>query len=470
MGPLPEAAPSSGIHSELRTALERAFDVRAASQAVVDHLAAQDLMPSVYLEQGGRLRCQAVRGYWQIFDGMGPSTGVIGRTFQSGEPSVELDVSRAPDYLEAVGGVVAEVCVPVRVGDRLVGALNVESTTPLGPWTLPELRRCAALLGDRLAGLGPLDLPSPAQSLARTGTRLAALTEPDAIVAETAQAARELSAFSSALIVLEEPAERRFAVGPLGPTLAGLSDESLDRMAGWVHGGTSSYTIGESGGRGFKGHELLRDAGAGALAVLPLAAVGHALGLLVLADRREARLEPDVVELLELLATQAASVLGTALAVRELRRRAECDALTGLGHHATFHSELAARRRGTKDGLVVVLLDVDDFKSINDDLGHASGDAVLRDVAAVLREPAGARAYRIGGDEFAVVASVPDEAGAQAVAQWICDTTRERLRDVTLSAGVAVPADGEPDAAVLARADDALYAAKAAGRDRIVMA
>ncbi|MBA2516161.1 MAG: hypothetical protein H0V22_02385 [Solirubrobacterales bacterium] len=53
---------------------------------------------------------------------------MIGRTFHSGEPTVELDVTRADDYLEAVCEVVAEVCVPIRVDETVVGALNVEST------------------------------------------------------------------------------------------------------------------------------------------------------------------------------------------------------------------------------------------------------------------------------------------------------------------------------------------------------
>ena len=470
MGLLPEAASPPGVHAALRAALGDAQNVRAACQAVVDHLAGRGLMPSVYLELGGRLRCQAVRGYWQIFDGMGPQTGVIGRTFQSGKATVELDVAHTPDYLAAVERVASEICVPIRMGDRLVGALNVESTVPLGSDVLPELERCAGLLAGRLAGLGPLDVPSPAQALARIGARLAALSEPDAIVAETAQAARELSGFGAALLVVHEPAERRFAVGPLGPTLAALSSQSLARMAGWVDGGTSSYTIGESEGRGFVGHEPLRRAGALALAVLPLAAAGNRLGLLVLADHRELRLDPDVVELLELLATQAGSALGTAFAVSELRRRAECDALTGLGHHATFHSELASRRREATSRLIVALIDVDDFKSVNDDLGHASGDAVLRGVAEVLSEPEETLAYRVGGDEFAVIATVRDDAHAFALSQRLRDTIRQRLPDTTISAGVAVPAPGETDSALLARADAALYAAKAAGRDRIVMA
>src|SRR3954471_22157496 len=118
----------------LRRALGAAATPADAARAVVDHLAATPgLMPSVYLERDGRLRCQAVRGYWQIRDGMPPTAGVIGRTFRTGEPTTELDVAASPDYLEAAVEVAAEICVPICLDGAVVGALNVES-----PQRLPE--------------------------------------------------------------------------------------------------------------------------------------------------------------------------------------------------------------------------------------------------------------------------------------------------------------------------------------------
>ena len=66
--------------------LEDAHDVRATCRALADHLAGlPGLLPSVYVEHGGRLRCQAIRGYWQTRDGIPPSSGIIGRAFRTGE-------------------------------------------------------------------------------------------------------------------------------------------------------------------------------------------------------------------------------------------------------------------------------------------------------------------------------------------------------------------------------------------------
>ncbi len=106
--------------------------------------------------------------------------------------------------------------------------------------------------------------------------------------------------------------------------------------------------------------------------------------LLLVADPRP--LTPEAagcVQLLELLAAHAASCLRTADAIAELRERAASDALTGLGHHATFHEALAAARAAGAT-VAVLLIDVDGFKAINDAKGHQAGDRVLREISAVL--------------------------------------------------------------------------------------
>jgi diguanylate cyclase (GGDEF)-like protein len=468
----PTAALPAAVADPLRKAVAGAPDVAAAAGAVVDHLAGLGLLPSFYLEQGGRLRCQAVRGYWQIFDGIPFDRGVIGRTFRTGEPTYAVDGVRPPDYMDAGEGVVAEICIPVRAGGRVVGVLNAEAHSEVDSPTAAEVLRCAALLSARLDAFGPLDVASPAQTLARSGARLAALSDTDAIVAEAAQAARELSGFGSAMLATQEAdgtLRVRHADGPLATALASLDAERLDDVAGWIDGGTSSYTIGEAAGLGFTGHEALRAAGVAALLVLPLTASGERLGLLLLVDRAEIVLPTHEVELLELLAMQAAAGLRMAAAVRELRERAERDPLTGLGHHATFHAAVPAARQGP-GALAVILADLDGFKQINDSSGHAAGDAVLRAVAALLRDaaPPGGGAYRVGGDEFAVLAPVTDLETALALSRRIGAVVREQL-GVTLSIGLALSCAGEPDQDIVARADAAVYAVKRGGRDGVAV-
>ena len=468
----PPRAPTGRLERELAAATS----VREASEAIVEHLARKGLMPSVYLEDGGRLRCQAVRGYWQIYDGMPATAGVIGRTFRTGEETIVDDVAGSRDYLLAVASVHAEVCVPLLVGGIVAGVLNAESPTATGEAAVEEVRRCAALLSARLEALGGLAEVSPAQKLARIAVRLGSLETTEDIVRETVTAARVLAGFESAMLALPDGHGGYYvhhAEGPFAVALGALEPSELAPISAWVDSGTSSYTTGDSGGRGFEGHEVLRAAGANSVMVLPLVSAGERLGLLLVADRANLRIHTEKAELVELLAGQAAGSLRMAAAVTELRERAARDPLTGLGHHATFYGEVPAARASALPGrrVVVLLSDVDGFKAINDTRGHAAGDEVLRAVAGVLRavSPAHGRAYRIGGDEFAMLFECSGEAEAWRVGWDLQARSRSRL-GTTMSIGLAIATAGESDEHLVARADAALYEVKRRGRDGVLLA
>jgi len=167
--------------------------------------------------------------------------------------------------------------------------------------------------------------------------------------------------------------------------------------------------------------------------------------------------------------------------VAMLEQQAMSDPLTGLPNRRAFDRDLAAaleaaRRPGVERCLLII--DVDHFKTINDTWGHATGDAVLIQVAAALRDAAADRslagratAARLGGDEFAVVVE-----GDVAAAQRIAAVVRAAVAGIadlpdglpTLSIGLASTRAGatEPEA-LLAAADRALYDAKVRGRDRV---
>ena len=162
------------------------------------------------------------------------------------------------------------------------------------------------------------------------------------------------------------------------------------------------------------------------------------------------------------------------------RAEAISDPLTGLANRSGFERafERAAAESGDA-GIGVLLLDVDGFKSVNDNHGHLIGDKVLRAIAdALLRQIKGAdTAGRLGGDEFSVLLPQTPAAGAAAVAEQIrASIAKGRVRrvdnradigQVTLSIGVADARPGESLEAVLERADAALYLAKKLGRNRV---
>ncbi len=197
---------------------------------------------------------------------------------------------------------------------------------------MTEIERCAELLSARLEEVGAIGAASPAQRLARTAARLAAAADPDGVVREALAAALELSGCESGFVALADGHGALYphlAEGPFGVAFSQLASEELASMASWVDDGTSTYTVGDTAGRGFVGHEVLRRTGVGSLIVLPLAVAGERLGLLVVADRANRRPAPEDIELLELLALQVATGLRMASALTELRDRVARDALPG---------------------------------------------------------------------------------------------------------------------------------------------
>ncbi len=164
----------------------------------------------------------------------------------------------------------------------------------------------------------------------------------------------------------------------------------------------------------------------------------------------------------------------------ELTRRAAFDGLTGLANRTSFNERLqrhfgATERRS--ETVSVLFIDIDDFKFVNDSIGHAAGDALLISVAGVLSACTRPSDFvaRLGGDEFAIITgdSTADATAADAVAQRVLAAFTEpvplggRLISVAVSIGVSVMRDDTSDpASLLSEADFAMYTAKRAGKGR----
>lgn len=165
--------------------------------------------------------------------------------------------------------------------------------------------------------------------------------------------------------------------------------------------------------------------------------------------------------------------------LEQLQRDSVTDPLTGLLNRRGLDQALEAATRRTSsidEPLSVVLLDLDDFKSINDTYSHTAGDEVLRQIGALLRARArrGDACARFGGEEFVVLLPGCDLAAARRIAEELRTTIREHDWDqiapgatVTTSAGVSVIDTSSDDHALLLAADRALHAAKHGGKDRV---
>ncbi|MES2711797.1 MAG: PleD family two-component system response regulator [Pseudomonadota bacterium] len=154
------------------------------------------------------------------------------------------------------------------------------------------------------------------------------------------------------------------------------------------------------------------------------------------------------------------------------------DPLTGLRNRRYVRRHLDGLLRGGK-GATALLVDVDHFKRVNDDFGHASGDHVLQEIALRMQDQLRASDVigRYGGEEFLVVLDTDIEEEVMTVATRLKHAVADmpfRLGDhraiITISAGVAIAAPGMNSDSVISAADTALYRAKRAGRDRVEMA
>lgn len=217
---------------------------------------------------------------------------------------------------------------------------------------------------------------------------------------------------------------------------------------------------------------------------VPLIAHGTSLGMLhVSAHERDGTASNDTT-LVEAIAEQLSLAIANLHLRETLRLQSLRDPLTGLFNRRYLEENLnrelqRCARRGLP--LTVMMLDVDHFKSFNDEHGHAAGDALLSQIGQTLGSLVREEdiACRYGGEEFTVVLpeAGPGEAAlrAEGIRSEIGSTTVTHLRSTlgprTISIGIATfPTDGDTPAQLLAKADRALYEAKAQGRDRVVSA
>lgn len=452
------------VEDAVATACARTADgMRAAGLPLV----------SVYLDAGEALRCYAVRGYRQLFDGIQPGVGVIGTVWRTGRAVVLERVDDDPGYRRAATAAVAEVCVPVLLHGRPAGVLNAESTGELPPGTRETLERLAAELALELDRLGGPPGLSAARQLLTHATVLAEAGPVEGVAQAFLVAALATCGFSSAVLLLGTPPRAAAQAGPLGRRLSRLDPRALALVEDWVAAGGSSRSADDPEGMVLTGQDALVEAGARGLLLVGVGIGRERLGALLLADAEHVTVPPAVVESVELLAALAAANLRSARAADRLRRLAETDPLTGLGHRAGFELALerALHRRAADARPVAVLaLDLDGFKQINDTSGHAAGDAHLRSAAAAMAQALrrGDSLYRVGGDEFATVLEVTDEHEGVAIAERVLASCAEATSG-SVSIGVAVAAPGETPSQLIERADAALYETKRRGRNGVTL-
>src|SRR5947209_10951652 len=330
-------------------------------------------------------------------------------------------------------------------------------------------------LGRELAGA--LERAEEDDRRSRIFGELAGSIDLDEVLSRALEATGALQGADAALGMLPDTQGGK----PLVATL-GLSVEEAERHAitGPPDGRlarsiTMSYSYPELDRQADRAEDIIH----AGLAV-PLPGEADTLGYLtVFARTKGYQYSDDDVRLLEALALRAGPAIENARRFREAKQLADLDALTGLHNRRFFHETLArecARAHRYERKLSLIVFDLDDFKDVNDRIGHLAGDSVLAEAAERVRDVVRTAdiACRVGGDEFAVI--LPESAIGDAdqlyrrIQNAVSSRPLGQAGKLFLSAGVAELRAEDDPVSLFQRADDALYRAKEAGKGRVVSA
>lgn len=470
--------PLTDIIADVTQSLRRshsAVDACNATLSVLSRHSCSGALIAALLHVQDQLRCVAATGSWQVYSAVPLGRGIVGRVYATGKPTTLRDVAADPDYVALGEDVIAEICVPIvdRAGQP-IGVLNAEWTSQvdLEGWE-DALAEAGQALGARVDELGGPPPETRGEQLLRHSIALTEAGSDNEVLAHACRAAREVTGLAAAVLLRSTTAGVALAASspeqrdrPLVARLAHTTPERLGTLVDLARRHGAAYTIGDPALLNSRGFEALTDAGVRTMIAVPLG-VGTVSGALIALDESVSQPNPATVNLLELLAAQAATCLEKLANLRALHRQANSDPLTGLGHRGPFDERLA---NALPERTALLAIDVDELKALNDSEGHEAGDRLLVEMAAALQSALrqGDELFRIGGDEFVAVIDVPSAAMALSVAERLAEAASATGR--TVSVGVALQDADETPAETMRRADKALYSAKRSGRNAVRLA
>ena len=302
-------------------------------------------------------------------------------------------------------------------------------------------------------------------------TELAGSIDLDEVLARTLEAAGALPGVDAALVSISTDDDK-----PIVSTL-GLSTEEAHRQV----------ITGPPDGHEARAISLVYQYPPGAEAgadlvhsglAVPVPGEAGPIGFLSVYTRSpEQRYAEDEIRELEELSQRAGPAIENARSFREAKQLADLDALTGLHNRRYFHETLArevARAHRYGRSLALIVFDLDDFKAINDRIGHLAGDAVLAETAERVKDVVRSAdvACRVGGDEFSVILPESTTGDADQLYHRLLGAVSSRpvgqAGRLSISAGMAELREEDNPTAFFERADEALYRAKERGKGQVV--
>jgi diguanylate cyclase (GGDEF)-like protein len=450
---------------------------------------------ALLMRRDGQLAVVAATGYEQPVLGkaIGEGEGITGWVVNHQTAVLAPDVSRDPRYFELDSRTRSEMAAPLMLRDVCIGVINVESYN-LDAFDADDMdtmewlaTRAAAAIHNAQLHTAEREQRTLADTLRNIGLTLSTELNPDAILDTLLDhVARVVPYDSASVLMLDQRTGRVRIARERGYDRFGVTD-SIPRFevpmadfANLVHMAEhlQPLVIGRT-----------RDDAAWVVTTMsrhieswagaPIIARGQLLGFLSLDNVVPGFYSQELAERLAVFAAQAGLALENARLYAEQQKLATTDGLTGLANRRFFDIELARelqRADRHKRPTSLIMIDLDDFKSYNDRYGHPAGDDLLRSIAVMLGQYVRTldTAARYGGEEFVLILPETQADAACGAAERLRElvaqlplTPESAATRVTISLGVAVaPIHGMTPPELVKAADQALYAAKRAGKNR----
>lgn len=413
--------------------------------------------------------------------------GLIGTAAKIKRPVYAADVSKDARYVCTVPETVSELAIPLMVRDSVVGVMDCQSDNPnhfdketIDLLTLFSTQASMALQNARLYSL-ERKRATQLQAINSIAKHATSVLELNQLVNSVCTLVQRCFPGDHASVLLREEDNLvlRAQYGSLTPRLT--EGEQFPCKKDWWNVTPDSPGIETiSDLSALEGEERLYDEAQSRISI-PMISYGQPLGLLILSSRERNFFAHTETQPLESVADIFASAIQNANYVQRVKQLAYLDGLTGIFNRRYFEiriTEEIERARRYSTNLSIIMVDVDKFKSLNDDFGHLLGDEVLRQVSSLLSRQIRKVdvVCRYGGEEFVIL--LPQTTSEQAF--HVADKLRRAVaewqfpgvpRALTISGGVSIfPGHGSTRDQLVKAADAALYAAKEAGRNRILSA